>query len=427
MAFARDVYAATAAQTDFVISFPYLSEADVFVFQEGVELTQGTDYTFFSSSVVRLTTGATEDDTIIVQRKTSQDARLVDFVAGLLGEADLDNDSLQGFFMAQEALDIADTAMSLDTDDNWTAQSRRIKNVTDPTAAQDATTKTYVDSAIVSAALGTLPVPVAVAQGGTGSATAAGARTNLGVPADADVAKLASANQFTATQKFSKGADIASPAGGDLTLGADGNYFDITGTNAITSIDTVGIGATIKLHFDGALVLTHSATDLILPGGASITTAAGDEAEFVEYAAGDWRCTNYVRAALGYQSASVVSGSAVAITTNTSKTVTSITLTPGTWDISAAGYFSGAGSTTVTATTVSISEVTDTLDTTVGRFTSLYHGGGTPLGSANLSAFPGPVRVTITANTTYYLVVQATFGVDTMAAFGMISAKRIPE
>jgi hypothetical protein len=151
VAFARDPYAATAAQTDFVISFPYLSEADVFVFQEGVELTQGTDYTFFSSSVVRLTTGATEDDVVIVQRKTSQDARLVDFVAGLLGEADLDNDSLQGFFMAQEALDIADTAMGRDTDDHWTAQSQRIKNVSDPTADQDAATKAYVIAQITGA------------------------------------------------------------------------------------------------------------------------------------------------------------------------------------------------------------------------------------------------------------------------------------
>jgi hypothetical protein len=31
----------------------------------------------------------------------------------------------------------------------------------------------------------------------------------------------------------------------------------------------------------------------VLPGGEDITTAAGDEAEFVEYATGDWRCTSY--------------------------------------------------------------------------------------------------------------------------------------
>ncbi len=33
-----------------------------------------------------------------------------------------------------------------------------------------------------------------------------------------------------------------------------------------------------------------------MPGGANITTAAGDEAEFVEYASGDWRCTSYTKA-----------------------------------------------------------------------------------------------------------------------------------
>lgn len=97
--------------------------------------------------------------------------------------------------------------------------------------------------------------------------------------------------------RWSKGADVASANA--LTLGDDGNYFDITGTTAITSIGTKAPGTVVKLHFDAALTLTHHATDLILPGGANITTAAGDEAEFVEYATGDWRCTSYTKAS-GY-------------------------------------------------------------------------------------------------------------------------------
>lgn len=109
-----------------------------------------------------------------------------------------------------------------------------------------------------------------------------------------DLAKLETVNTFTKTQKWAKGADVASAAA--LTLGDDGNYFDVTGTTAITSIATVGVGTVIKLHFDGALTLTHHSTDLVLPGGANITTAAGDEAEFVEYASGDWRCTTYQKA-----------------------------------------------------------------------------------------------------------------------------------
>lgn len=122
-----------------------------------------------------------------------------------------------------------------------------------------------------------------------------------------------SANTFTGIQRWAKGADVASANA--LTLGTDGNYFDITGTTAITSIGTLKTGANdapqVKLHFDAALTLTHHATDLILPGGANITTAAGDEAEFVEYATGDWRCTNYTKA----------SGQAVASSiTNTGET-----------------------------------------------------------------------------------------------------------
>lgn len=93
--------------------------------------------------------------------------------------------------------------------------------------------------------------------------------------------------------KFSKGADVASAT--NLTLGADGNYFDITGATTIATIGAIWVGTVVKLHFDGILTLTHSA-DLVLPSGANITTAAGDEAEFVEYATGDWRCTSYTRA-----------------------------------------------------------------------------------------------------------------------------------
>lgn len=95
--------------------------------------------------------------------------------------------------------------------------------------------------------------------------------------------------------RWSKGADVASAT--TLTLGNDGNYFDITGTTTITSIRAITIGTVVRLHFDSTLTLTHHSTDLILPGAANITTATGDNATFVEYATGDWRCTNYQVAA----------------------------------------------------------------------------------------------------------------------------------
>ena len=96
-----------------------------------------------------------------------------------------------------------------------------------------------------------------------------------------------------ATLGLGKGADVASA--GTLALGV-GDYFDITGTTTVTNIGTKFIGAQATLQFDGILTFTHHATDLILPGGANITTAAGDHAFMVEYDTGKWRCVSYIRA-----------------------------------------------------------------------------------------------------------------------------------
>lgn len=96
--------------------------------------------------------------------------------------------------------------------------------------------------------------------------------------------------------KSMKGADVASAT--TTTLGTDGDIFDITGTTTITAFTTRYAGSISVLHFDGALTLTHHATNLILPGGANITTAAGDEMIMYEYAAGTFRCLAYTKASV---------------------------------------------------------------------------------------------------------------------------------
>ncbi len=88
--------------------------------------------------------------------------------------------------------------------------------------------------------------------------------------------------------KLDKGGDIAS--GDAITLGADGNFFDITGTTTINHIMNTNwqIGSIIGLQFDGALTLTHLAggltgdkTNLDLIGNANYLTSAGDIKFFI--------------------------------------------------------------------------------------------------------------------------------------------------
>lgn len=79
----------------------------------------------------------------------------------------------------------------------------------------------------------------------------------------------------SAAIRFAEGANVASAATTNI-WGNDGNTVHVTGTTTITSLGTAGqAGDWRVVIFDGALTLTHGA-NLNLPGGANITTAAGD-------------------------------------------------------------------------------------------------------------------------------------------------------
>lgn len=89
------------------------------------------------------------------------------------------------------------------------------------------------------------------------------------------------------------GTNVASASALDLSS-LDGSYVSVTGTTAITSISSKTAGYEVWLVFAGALTLTHNAASLILPGGANITTAAGDIAKMVSLGSGNWKCAAYV-------------------------------------------------------------------------------------------------------------------------------------
>jgi len=70
----------------------------------------------------------------------------------------------------------------------------------------------------------------------------------------------------------------------------------ITGTTTINSFGAALGGTRRQLRFEGALTLTYNASSMILPGGVSITTAAGDILEAQCISTGNWRVIWYQRA-----------------------------------------------------------------------------------------------------------------------------------
>lgn len=96
--------------------------------------------------------------------------------------------------------------------------------------------------------------------------------------------------QLVNVQPYAHGADIASATTTVLDT-ATGDLVDVTGTTTITAI-TLAEGREKTVRFTGILTLTNGAS-LVLPGGANITTAAGDYAIFRGYASGVVRCVMY--------------------------------------------------------------------------------------------------------------------------------------
>lgn len=103
--------------------------------------------------------------------------------------------------------------------------------------------------------------------------------------------KLISDGRFLAA----KGSDVASAD--EITLGANGNYFDITGTTTINHITKTDwqAGSVVVLQFDANVTVTHNAgtptgteASLILAGAVDFSATPDDTLQLA-YDGVTWR------------------------------------------------------------------------------------------------------------------------------------------
>lgn len=252
------------------------------------------------------------------------------------------------------------------------------------------------------------------------------------------VTTLALGHQFQIVNN-SAGALTVNSSGANLVVTiapgtwANVNCILITGTTAASwsvTYNAATVASGKKLAVNNTLTLAGTdATTMTFPT-TSATIARTDAAQTFT---GVQTMTNpniigitSVAAAAAGSLGEIVTGSAgaVALVNNTAKTLSSITLSAGVWNIYGYVDFGNSATTTVTLLAVCVNTTTDTF---TGGGTSVFCNGGLAFNTATTfcSAVLNPRQVNISGSTTYYMVGFATFGVSTCSGTPTFWAERV--
>ena len=244
-------YTGDGSTVGYSLPFTYIATTHIKAYIAGVETSAFT----VSGSTVTFTTAPANAAVIKLERVTPTDARLVDFQDGsVLTESDLDKSADQNFFTVQEMSDSVQSKLGLNASSLWDADSKRIINVADPTSAQDAATKNYLESTWLSTSdkanlttVAGISGNITTVAGISANVTAvAGDATDIGVVAGkaTEIGRLGTADAVTDLNTLGT-ADVVTDMN-VLATGANVTAMGLLGTSAnVTAMGLLGTSAVV--------------------------------------------------------------------------------------------------------------------------------------------------------------------------------------
>ena len=235
--------------TSFAFTFPYLDDSHVVVQVDQASVSGGafvtktltTDYTIQTSptSAIIFNSAPATGDRIRIKRDSASNTALVDFENGsVLTEVELDRAYLHNLYLNEEIEEgSGKNVMTKNSSGNFEADLAKIVDLADPTLAQDAATKNYVDTRGL--------------QDFDGANTTSDVNLNsnkLTNVTDPGSNQDAATKNYVDTQDALQVTKAGDSMSGDLAMGGN----DITGVNSVRDLiaPAAGSHATNKTYVD---------------------------------------------------------------------------------------------------------------------------------------------------------------------------------
>ena len=129
MAYSYVTYTGDGSTQIYTVPFPFIKQEDIHVFLDAEEV-PAERIEWLSEASIKFDTPPEQGTVIRIRRDTDKEEAVVDFHDGsVLSEEDLDQNTRQLLFIAQEAYDALEGSPTIDNDNKWDMRGLPIKNV----------------------------------------------------------------------------------------------------------------------------------------------------------------------------------------------------------------------------------------------------------------------------------------------------------